>query len=136
MRAMTHQLDPITALDWLAGRIGAPWPGAACATLTGLLGERRLRARRFPDCLTIALCLDRPLTAAPQACLVLAATPEACDDGLYLADHRLWLLRRYPVPLLPCELDLLLKQQQALAALLAAPPRGDAAPLPIAGRYA
>lgn len=82
------------------------------------------------------MTLERPPRLAAEACLLLAATPEACDDSIYIADHRLWLLRRYVPALTESELDLLFKQQQALCALLAANNRREAAPLPIAGRYA
>lgn len=133
---MNRTLDPTLALHWLAGRLERPQWSQAHAVVTGHLGDRLLRARRFGTGLTVALSLERPPQQAAQACLLLAATPEACDDALYQADGRLWLLRRYPVALTEVELDLLLKQQQSMAALLA--PRESAAPAsaPIIGRYA
>lgn len=133
---MNRSLDPSSILRWLARRIVRPQWAAAATVLTGILGARSLRARSFSGGATVALTLERPPQQASEACLLLAATPDACDDALYLADNQLWLLRRYPTASTETELDLLFKQQQALAALLVARNHGEAAPLPIAGRYA
>ncbi|MBM2883578.1 hypothetical protein JFK97_04180 [Chromobacterium phragmitis] len=133
---MNRTLDPAAALHWLASRLDRPQWSLADTVVSGQLGERAARARRFDTGLTVALTLDRPPRQAAGACLLLAATPEARDDALYLSGDRLWLLRRYPVALTEVELDLLFKQQQAMAALLAARERAAPVPLPIAGRYA
>ncbi|PHV11491.1 protein EsaB [Chitinimonas sp. BJB300] len=133
---MKHELDPYRSLAWLARRLAIPLPELRSAPLHGQLGERQLRARAFPSGLTVALVIDKPLQQASAVCLLLAATPEAADDTLYINEGRLWLLRRYPALLLDIELDLLLKQQQALAALLSQDPLPDVAPLPMDGRYA
>ncbi|MGQ5524529.1 hypothetical protein ACUHMQ_14890 [Chitinimonas sp. PSY-7] len=133
---MKRELDPNRSFAWLARRLAIPVPEQRSAPLLGQLGGRQLRARAFPTGLTIALALDRPVRQASAACLMLAATPEACDDSLYVNDDQLWLLRRYPVVLLDVELDLLLKQQQALAALLAEDTTPDIAPLPRNGSFA
>lgn len=133
---MNKAPDPSFVLRWLAGRIVRPQWSAAATVLTGILSTRSLRARSFPNGTTVALTLERPPQQAAEACLLLAATPEACDDALYIADNHLWLLRRYAPALTETELDLLFKQQQALGALLVTKNRSEAAPLPIAGRYA
>ncbi|WP_175007343.1 protein EsaB [Burkholderia lata] len=132
---MNTALDHSFILRWLAERIVCPQFAVVATVLTGTLGVRHMRARRFPDGVTVALTLERGPQQAAEACLLLAATPEARDDALYLADNQLWLLRRYPTALAETELDLLFKQQQALAALLLVTDQGGATPLPIAGRY-
>ncbi|MBC8642809.1 protein EsaB [Caballeronia sp. EK] len=133
---MDKMIDPLRVLNWLAARIVAPHWAIASTVLVGELGARAIRARSFVNGVTIAMTLDRPPDRAAEACLLLAATPEVSDDSLYLAESQLWLLRRYPVSLTETELDLLFKQQLALAALLALSSGADAVPLPIAGRYA
>lgn len=133
---MKKALDPHSALRSLAARLAQSRWSAAGSVATGMLGAHRARARSFDAGLTVALTLDRPVSQAPEACLLLASTPEACDDALYLADDSLWLLRRFPERLTEVEFDLLLKQQLALAALLAARDRAPPLVLPIAGRYA
>ncbi|MBJ7262949.1 MAG: hypothetical protein JHC61_04070 [Burkholderiaceae bacterium] len=132
---MSKALDPSLVLHWLAGRIAGPQWTVAATVLTGMLGSSPLRARRFSSGVTVAMMLERPPRLAPEACLLLAATPEARDDSIYMTDKHLWLLRRYVPALTESELDLLFKQQQALCALLATSHRDEAAPLPVAGRY-
>jgi hypothetical protein len=117
-----RQLDPAVAFEWLAQRIAQPVRSNSGRTLSGQFGRQPLRARCFASGLTVAMMLDRPLRQAGEACLLLATTPEACDDAIYTADGRLWLLRRYPERLLAAELEALIKQQQTLAALLAVQP--------------
>ena len=132
---MNKALDSSSVLRWLAERVARPQWSVAATVLTGMLGSRALRARGFACGATVAMSLERPPREAAEACLLLAATPDACDDAIYLASGQLWLLRRYIPALTEAELDLLFKQQQALAALLVPQARGEAAPLPIAGRY-
>lgn len=132
---MNRIVDLTAALAWIATQVGRPQWSQANSVITGTLGERQLRARCFPSGLTVALTLDRAPQHAAEACLLLAATPEACDDAIYLESDRLWLLRRYPVSLTEVELDLLFKQQQAMASLLASRDSAVPPPLPIAGRY-
>lgn len=129
-------LSPSDALDYLSKRIEHPILSVGGTVLNGALQRRRMRSRTFPTGLTVALALTRPLRQANDACLMLAATPEACDDALYVADSRLWLLRRYPPALQPVEFDLLLKQQQTLAALLDDGRHGAPAASPAVGQYA
>lgn len=133
---MKRTLDPRAALLWLGDRLRAPAYSAGGAVLTGALGTRALRARRFDCGLAVGMALTRPLRRAADACLLLAATAEACDDALYVADGQLWLLRHYPPALREVELDLLIKQQQTLAALLDADPRGMAPSAPAPATYA
>lgn len=133
---MNKTLDPTAALSWLARLLEQPQWSQAQAVVAGNLGERRVRARRFGSGLAVALSLAWPVRQAAHACLLLAALPEACDDALYLAEGQLWLLRRYPAVLTAVELDLLLKQQQSVAALLAERERTTPAPAPTIGRYA
>lgn len=120
----------------LSARVEHPIFSVGGAVLNGALSQRRLRARCFGNGLTVALALTRQPRHAPALCLALAAQPEACDDALYLADSRLWLLRRYPLALQPVEFDLLLKQQQALAGLLDQRTDVAVATRPPAGVYA
>jgi hypothetical protein len=84
----------------------------------------------------VALTIDRLPEQAAAACLVLAAIPEACDDGLFLDDGRLWLVRRYPPCVTEVEFDLLLKQQQAMVSLLAQRPPAPAVDKPAIGQWA
>lgn len=133
---MNKTLDPTAAVHWLAARLAQPQWSQAQAVVAGTLGERRVRARRFGSGLAIAVSLDWPVKQAAHVCLLLAALPEACDDAIYLADAQLWLLRRYPAALTEVELDLLLKQQQSVAALLAVRERAVPAPAPSIGRLA
>ncbi|QAU24836.1 protein EsaB [Dyella sp. M7H15-1] len=135
-RLVDRRLDPSGAFNWLAQRIEQPVCSNSGRVLSGQLGQRLIRARYFVTGLTVALTLDRPLAQAAEACLLLATTPEACDDSVYSADNRLWLLRRYPERLLASELDLLIKQQQTLAALLAVPPVNASPSPPLSVKYA
>ncbi|WP_150777803.1 protein EsaB [Pandoraea sputorum] len=132
---MNRHLDPTAALHWLAGRLERPHWSLAQAVVVGALRERDVRARRFGAGLTVALSLDWPVAQAAQACLLLASSPQSCDDALYLAEKRLWLLRRYPTSLTEVELDLLFKQQQSVAALLVPSEGAAPAPAPLIGRY-
>lgn len=132
---MSKHLDPSAALNWLANRLERPHWSLARAVVTGVLGARTVRARRFSTGLTVALSLDWPVPRAAQACLLLASLPQACDDALYMADARLWLLRRYPTSLTESELDLLFKQQQSMAALLMPREHAARAPAPLIGRF-
>ncbi|AKK24879.1 hypothetical protein [Pandoraea oxalativorans] len=132
---MSKHLDPSAALHWLAHRLERPHWSVARTVLTGVLGTRDVRARRFATGLTVALSLDWPVPQAAQACLLLASLAEVCDDALYVAESRLWLLRRYPTSLTEVELDLLVKQQQSMAALLVPRERAARAPAPLIGRF-
>lgn len=133
---MNKTLDPDAALRWLARLLTQPQWSQAQAVVTGALGGRRVRARRFDSGLAVAVSLAWPVPRAAQVCLLLAALPEACDDAIYLAEAQLWLLRRYPAALTEVELDLLLKQQQSVAALLAAQECAATVRAPILGRIA
>ena len=118
MLNMNRNLDSTQALRWLEPLLRKSRWQHAGTVLAGTFGEWQTEARCHANGLTIALQLDRPAQQALGAAQVLAATPEARDDGIYLADGQLWLVRRYPEPLTEVELDLLFKQQRALAALL------------------
>ncbi|MBV8047524.1 MAG: hypothetical protein JO171_10235 [Paludibacterium sp.] len=133
---MNRFLDPATALQDLAARLTAPHWTLAGIALCGRLGGCQCRARRFDGGLTVALTIERPPERAAEICLVLAATSEACDDGLYLDDGRLWLLRRFLPRLTEVEFDLLLKQQLTLASLLAYRPSAAGPGMPAIGRLA
>lgn len=132
---MERPLDSTAVLRWLYSRVSEPSWRVASTVLTGKMGGRALLARRFQDVVTIALTLERQLATADKACLLLAATPEALDDALYVADGFVWLLRRYPPVLTETELELLIKQQQSVASLLSDREIGEATTLPIAGKY-
>ncbi|TDR76580.1 protein EsaB [Paludibacterium purpuratum] len=133
---MNRYLDPAGALQFVAGRVTELcWPVAG-VVLSGRLGTGQCRARSFAYGPTVALTVERAPARAAEACLVLAATPAASDDGLYLDDGRLWLLRRYPPRLTESEFDLLLKQQQTLAILLAERRRPADCAMPVIGRLA
>lgn len=134
--AMNPKLDPPEVLRSLGQRVIEPQWSANATLLLGRLGAARCRARVFPHGLTVALQLARPLHKAPEACLLLAATPAACDDAVYVAEGGLWLLRRYLPRLTEVEFDLLLKQQQALSSLLAWQPDANGGGTLPAGRYA
>ncbi|MFM0515431.1 hypothetical protein [Paraburkholderia sp. RL17-373-BIF-A] len=133
---MNKVLDPFLVLRWIAERVYEPRWAAEGSPLTGSLDVGAIRARAFTSGTAVAITLQRPVTQASDVCLMLAATPEAYDDALYIVDNRLWLLRRYPVVLTETELDLLFQQQLALVALLAARGEGATRILPITGGYA
>ncbi|MEO9384594.1 hypothetical protein [Chromobacterium phragmitis] len=133
---MSKAFDPAQTLRWLSRRLASPQWSQGGLALEGALGERPARARRFDDGPTLALRLETGEDDARRVCLSLAATEEALDDAAYLAGGRLWLLRRYPPCLTETELELLLKQQLALAQLLERKPEGQAAARPLPGSYA
>ncbi|WP_279451988.1 protein EsaB [Aeromonas dhakensis] len=133
---MNRDLTPPQALQRLAKMIAHPVWSQGNRTLTGTLQGRRLKGRDFATGPCIAMTLTWPPEQARQACLLLAATPEACDDALYLEQGELWLLRRYPAILTEVELELLLKQQLAMAALLVPAARTSPPPRPFIGRFA
>ncbi|BEV73178.1 hypothetical protein THUN1379_26600 [Paludibacterium sp. THUN1379] len=116
-------MNPVPAtfpvFHWLAEQLQTPDWQARSLILQGQLGEQCLRARQFAHGLAVAISVDRPPSQCRAACLLLAATPEACDDALYLAEGKLWLWRRFAPALTLAEFDLLFKQQQIMVQLLA-----------------
>ncbi|MBT2869673.1 hypothetical protein JQK19_20800 [Chromobacterium violaceum] len=133
---MSKAFDLAQTLRWLSLRLASPQWSQGGLVLEGALGERLVRAMRFDDGPTLALRLEASEGDARRICLLLAATEEALDDAVYLAGGRLWLLRRYPPCLTETELELLIKQQQALAQLLERKPENQAAPRSLPGSYA
>lgn len=132
-------MNPVPAtflvFHWLAERLQTPDWQARSLSLQGQLGEQCLRARQFSHGMAVAISVDRPPSQCRAACLLLAATPEACDDALYLADGKLWLWRRFASALTLAEFELLFKQQQIMAHLLAwRIPRAGSVTRPWGGR--
>ncbi|EAA3660122.1 protein EsaB [Salmonella enterica subsp. enterica] len=133
---MNRDLNPTQALQWLARMIEHPVWSKCNRSLTGTLHGRPLKGRDFATGLCIAIKLSWPVRQINQACLLLAATPEAGDDAIYMEQGDLWLMRRYPATLTEVELELLLKQQLAMVALLVPPDRLAPTPCPFLGRLA
>lgn len=123
---MNKKLMPEQALECLAAKFTTLNRSQGNKVACGVWSDRQCRLRCFPTGLTVAMSLERPLSQAASACLLLAVIPEACDDALYIEQGQLWLLRRYARELTEAELDLLFKQQLVLAALFA--PRKRALP--------
>ena len=115
---MNMKFNPQQLLAYLGQRVHNIKMAQSGHTAKGVYAERQIRLASFPMGLTVAVTLNRPVSQAPAACLLLAATPEAVDDALYIENNHLWLLRRYQEALTEVEIDLLFQQQLVLAALL------------------
>lgn len=133
---MKRYLNSQQALQRLATLMANSVWSHSNRTITGTLQGRSLKGRDFPTGPCIAMTVDMTVAQLSHACLLLAATAEACDDALYIERDQLWLLRRYPVLMTEVELDLLLQQQHVMASLLVPAPPLALPSRPIIGRFA
>ncbi|MFM0515148.1 hypothetical protein [Paraburkholderia sp. RL17-373-BIF-A] len=83
---MNKVLDPFLVLRWIAERVHEPRWAAEGSLLIGSLDVGAIRARAFTSGTAVAITLQRPVSNVSDVCLMLAATPEACDDALYIVE--------------------------------------------------
>lgn len=95
--------------------------GVKRKTISGTLLNQDLKVGIFPAGVCVSITTAWPVACIAKLCLLLAATPEICDDAVYVEMDKVWLLRRYPENISQSDLELILKQQIAIASILKYP---------------